>query len=132
MRSFNSGDCVLVLLPVAGAALQARFSGPYMVDRKLSDTNFLIPPLDRKKKSRVVYINMLKWYIDRTSCGNLATIVAPVASVSVLSPSYDPQDDGLEDQRSSLLGARLKNSKVMNDLDSYLAHLSGPAKPETH
>ncbi len=38
-RSFQSGDQVLVLLPNPGSALTARFTGPYNVVRKLSDTD---------------------------------------------------------------------------------------------
>lgn len=30
-RSFQSGDCVLALLPVAGSVLYARFLGPYVI-----------------------------------------------------------------------------------------------------
>lgn len=78
-RSFQSGDRVLVLLPVAGSALQAKFSGPYMVDRKLSETDYLIHTPNRKKKKCVVHINMLKQYIDRKKCPNLAPVVAPIA-----------------------------------------------------
>lgn len=58
MRSFNSGDRVLVLLPVAGSALQAQFLGSYGMDRKLSEKNYLIQTSDRKKRSRVVHINV--------------------------------------------------------------------------
>ncbi len=32
-RSFNKGDMVLVLLPVPGSALRAKFSGPYVIVR---------------------------------------------------------------------------------------------------
>lgn len=38
-RSFQVGDLVLVLLPIPGSALQARFSGPYPVEQKLSETD---------------------------------------------------------------------------------------------
>lgn len=41
-RAFSAGDEVLVLLPVVGSALQARFTGPYVVDSKLSETNYVI------------------------------------------------------------------------------------------
>lgn len=34
-HSFNQGDMVLVLLPVPGSALQAKFSGSYVIDAKL-------------------------------------------------------------------------------------------------
>lgn len=36
-QSFQTGDNVLVLLPIVGSSLQARFSGPYVMERKLSD-----------------------------------------------------------------------------------------------
>lgn len=36
-RRFEPGDKVLVLLPIIGSALQARFSGPYVMERRLSD-----------------------------------------------------------------------------------------------
>ncbi len=42
VRNFQAGDSVLVLLPVPGSALQARFTGPYTIERKLSDTNYIV------------------------------------------------------------------------------------------
>lgn len=36
-RTFQEGDRVLVLLPVVGSTLQAKFCGPYVVDQKLSE-----------------------------------------------------------------------------------------------
>lgn len=40
--SFQPGDSVLFLLPVPGSALQARFAGPYVVEKRLSDTDHII------------------------------------------------------------------------------------------
>lgn len=57
---FVPGDKVLVLLPVLGSALQARFSGPYEVESKLSETDYVICTPDRRRKTRVCHINMLK------------------------------------------------------------------------
>lgn len=57
VRSFEAGDQVLVLLPIPGSGLQARFSGPYVVERKLSDIDFVIYTPDRKRSSRVCHIN---------------------------------------------------------------------------
>ena len=59
-RNFLPGDFVLVLLPVVGSCLQAKFCGPYEVERKMSDTDYVIKTPDRKKKSRVCHVNMLK------------------------------------------------------------------------
>ena len=39
-RSFKSGDKVLALLPIPGRPLQARYFGPYTVEKKASDINY--------------------------------------------------------------------------------------------
>ena len=36
------GDRVLSLLPIPGKPLQARYYGPYTVDKKLSDVNYIV------------------------------------------------------------------------------------------
>lgn len=59
-RTLQVGDQVLVLLPVSGHTLSARFSGPYEVHKKLSETDYVIHTPDRKRQSRVCHINMLK------------------------------------------------------------------------
>ena len=41
-RCFEPGDRVLVLFPVVGNHLQAKYSGPYKVVKKISDTNYLV------------------------------------------------------------------------------------------
>ena len=38
-KSFKSGDKVLALLPIPGRPLQARYFGPYTVEKKASDLN---------------------------------------------------------------------------------------------
>ena len=40
----------------------ATFSGPYEVESKLSDVNYLMKMPDRRRKKRVCHINMLKRY----------------------------------------------------------------------
>ena len=52
-RSFAPEDQVLVLLPIPGSSLSARFSGPYLVEKKLSDSNCVIKTPDRRRSSRV-------------------------------------------------------------------------------
>lgn len=61
-RSFSPGDHVLVLLPVHGSSLQARFSRPYIVTRKVSDRDYLVSTPDWRRQSRLCHINMLKPY----------------------------------------------------------------------
>lgn len=47
-RVFEPGNHVLVLLPIPGSGLQTRFSGPYVVEGKLSDTDYVVHTPDRK------------------------------------------------------------------------------------
>ena len=61
------GDKVLVLLPIPGRPLQARYYGPYTVDKKLSDVNYTVNTPGRRKQKQLCHINMLKKYIDRDS-----------------------------------------------------------------
>ena len=57
---FKPGDRVLVLYPVVGNTLQAKYSGPYKVVKKISDTDYLVKTPGRRKETQVCHINMLK------------------------------------------------------------------------
>ncbi|KAJ8040086.1 hypothetical protein HOLleu_14281 [Holothuria leucospilota] len=67
-REFKPGDKVLVFLPVSGQPLQARFQGPYVIERKVSDTDYVILTPDKRKSKRVCHINMMKKYYEREDC----------------------------------------------------------------
>ncbi len=54
-RSFAVGNQVLVLLPVPGSALSVRFSGPYEILEKKSDTDYVVRTPDRKRQKRLSY-----------------------------------------------------------------------------
>ena len=41
-RFFQPGESVLVFLPIPGSVLHARFAGHYVVEKKLSDTDYVI------------------------------------------------------------------------------------------
>ncbi len=47
-RKFNPADLVIVLLQVPGSVFAAKFSGLYTVERKLSDTDYVIGTPDRQ------------------------------------------------------------------------------------
>lgn len=49
-RRFQPGESVLVLLPIPGSALQAKFSGPYVIEQKLSETDYVVGTPDRRRK----------------------------------------------------------------------------------
>lgn len=50
MKSFAVDDQVLVLLPVPGSALSARFSGPYEILEKKNDTDYVVRTPDRTRQ----------------------------------------------------------------------------------
>ncbi|XP_039460221.1 uncharacterized protein LOC120435199 [Oreochromis aureus] len=74
-------ECMVSLLQcnLVGKAQEAKFSGPYVVERKLSETDYVVLTPDRKKKSRVCHINMLKEYVGRERSG-LSPAVSPIVN----------------------------------------------------
>ncbi|KAK0145445.1 Retrovirus-related Pol polyprotein from transposon 297 [Merluccius polli] len=112
-----------------GSSLQSRFSGPYTVDRKISDTDYVVHTPDRKRKSRVCHINMLKRYFSRMS-ELPQTPAAPVMSVSMVPTQYNLADDGLAEKSGLMPAARLRNSEVLGELENFLSHLSASARAD--
>ena len=76
-RCFKFGDKVLALLPFPGKPLQARYFGPYTVEKKASDLNYIITTPDRRKQKQLYHINMLKENVDRDGSN-----IAPVNVIS--------------------------------------------------
>uniref|UniRef100_A0A3B3WI04 Gypsy retrotransposon integrase-like protein 1 n=1 Tax=Poecilia mexicana TaxID=48701 RepID=A0A3B3WI04_9TELE len=135
-RHFQPGDKVLVFLPVEGASLQARYSGPYVVTRKVSDTDYIISTPDRVRRSRLCHINMLKEYHERDennsvalslSSGDMPLPSDPTAAQSVQASSLEelssPESD-IDHPSEAMLRGRLKNSEMLVNLDACLSHLS--------
>ena len=52
-REFNPGDKVLVLLPIHGDPLQARYSDPYTIERKVNEVDYVVNTPDRRKERTV-------------------------------------------------------------------------------
>ena len=57
--NFKPGQKVLALLPVPGNPLNVRFFGPYVIERKLSDLNYVVVNPDRRKQTQLCHVNML-------------------------------------------------------------------------
>ncbi|XP_028847201.1 uncharacterized protein LOC114796860 [Denticeps clupeoides] len=129
-RSFQPGDRVLVLLPLMGSALQAKFSGPYVVESQLSDTDYVVRTPDRKRKMRVCHVNMLKKYVMRDSDATQDNVDPPGKGAAVLSvasmpllDAYSPEEDGLYLGNVPVSSPRLHNSVILQNLDAHLSHL---------
>lgn len=134
-RTLQKGDQVLVFLPVMGDSLSARFSGPYRVEKKLSDTDYVIHTPDRRRHSRVCHINMLKLYRFRDTeiptkqeAGSMVTTGPVVSSVPAVvlfeqCPAKHVDDDGLKVPVAPQGCPRLANSEKLKSLHTDLCHL---------
>ena len=73
-RQLRTGDKVLILLPVPGEPLRAKFCGPYEVEKKVNDLNYVVSTPDRRKTKRLCHINMLKQYFERQDKAQVASV----------------------------------------------------------
>jgi len=64
-RSFDIGQMVLVLLPVPGKALHAKYQGPFKIIGKRGPVDYVIEMPNSRRKHRVCHVNMLKAYVPR-------------------------------------------------------------------
>ena len=116
-RTLQPGDKVLALLPVPGHSLHARYSGPYTVQRKLNDLDYVIATPDRRKTTQLCHINMLKLYCDRQA-DKTKSVPEKQTLVCVR------QTNENEDVELPGCSARLKNSQILNKLNEKLCHLA--------
>ncbi|XP_068213400.1 uncharacterized protein [Palaemon carinicauda] len=113
MRHFDPGDRVLVLLPMPGNPLKARFSGPWKVLKKLNDVNYLIETPERRRKTQIFHITMLKPFVSRE-------VEVDVETVSLVEVEVDP----MVDIKLSVGPDGLSNnSNILNNLDVKFQHL---------
>lgn len=125
VRDFQAGDSVLALLPVPNSPMHARFAGPYKIEKKLSDTNYAVLTPDRRRKSRVCHVNMLKAYVAR-DVPEVNPSAAIVTTTNVVEPSLigaleTGEVTGKDVQASC---GRFSNSSILATLPSHLSYLS--------
>ena len=88
-RKFKPGDKVLALLPIPGKPLQARYFGPYTIDKITSDLNYIINTPGRRKSKQMCHVNMLKQYFDRES--SISKPITVVNTVPQESNVFEPE-----------------------------------------
>ena len=133
-RCFEPEASVLVLFPVVGNPLQTKYSGPYKVVKKNSDTNYFVRTPGRRKETQMCQINMLKAYHEK-----LAKLVTFSNKLGLENPTpvlrrnqtysegcADLEAEKEEDTESEVrlgndqLPIKLKNSQILNDLSTKL------------
>lgn len=135
-RNFTVGEKVLVLLPAPGSALAARFAGPYVIKSKLSDTDYIIHTPERRRKTWLCHVNMLKFYLcpaDKMEASNLSSECKLQAErLSMLSHTLASKDgdDGLTMSTELLNGGSLKIFEILRGLPSQLSYLSNDQRQD--
>ena len=129
-RCFEPGDRVLVLFSVVGNPLQAKYSGPYKVVKKISDTNYLVKTPDRRKETQVCHINMLKAYHEKpkpelVTLNNRLGLESPTHSKDCVGQVAEKEEDTESEVRlgNDQQPIKLQNSQILNDLGTKLSHL---------
>ena len=136
-RCFEPGDRVLVLFPVVGNPLQAKYSGPYKVVKKISDTNYLVKTPGRRKETQVCHINMLKAYYEKpkpelVTLNNRLGLESPTHSKDCVGQVAEKEEDTESEVRleNDQQPIKLQNSQILNDLGTKLSHLPSVQRKE--
>jgi hypothetical protein len=124
VRIFQPGDKVLVFLPVPGQPLKAKYCGPYEIDTKINNLNYIVKTPGRRKQNRVCHVNMLTPYLERKNeCES--KIAATLANVEGSQKAHDKPDVDQSFSFATLKQpVKLNNSDISANLDSKMAHLT--------
>ena len=126
-RKFKPGDKVLALLPIPGRPLQARYFGPYTIDKKTSDLNYIINTPGRRKNKQMCHVNMLKEYFDRDS--SISKPITVLNTVPQESNVFEPEVNSDFIDKSDPCPSKLENSDILKNLNNKLSHLE-PSQQE--
>ncbi|KAK3106890.1 hypothetical protein FSP39_002127 [Pinctada imbricata] len=130
-RVFKPGDKVLVFLPIPGHPLQARYFGPYEIESKISDVNYVVKTPGRRKEKRVCHVNMLKEYFDRSD-RNFVKPVSTLANVNTFENCVESECNEETVEKDFAQSVRLKNSEILTNPEVKLGHLTVHQKEEVH
>ncbi|KAK4328732.1 hypothetical protein Pmani_000873 [Petrolisthes manimaculis] len=111
----------------------SKFCGPYKVLKKESSVNYLISTPDRRKKTRLVHINLLKEYKSRDVAVTELTAESQCLVVTS-SPDVEESDitrcshlvepnDHEEERANAVVEPVLHNSQVLKNPGENLTHL---------
>lgn len=86
------GQKVLLLLPTSYNGLLAKWQGPYEVLRKMGPTNYEISLPDRRKKSQIFHINLLRPWQEKKGPLSEQLWARAVEEEEELDEQYFPND----------------------------------------
>ncbi|XP_074653661.1 uncharacterized protein LOC141907818 [Tubulanus polymorphus] len=132
-REFKKDDKVLVLFPLKGHPFKAKFHGPYVVQEKVNDVNYIVSTPDRRKATQLCHVNMLKRYIDRPQSVGMISI-AENNSNEICISNYieDPLhlESDFDSSKLVPIAPGFNNSKAINNIDEKVCHLGSKEKDQ--
>ena len=121
-RCFQPGDKVLILLPIPGHTLQARYCGPYIIEEKVNEVDYVVKTPEQRKQRRLYHINMLKAYYEKSPCVQDKHVpVTPAVLTTTV--RFSQEGEGPSEATLSRSELRMRNSDVLANLDKKLSHL---------
>ena len=113
-----------MLFPEKGQPLSAKFSGPYKVLKKVSNTTYVISTPDKRRPQRLSHVNSMKSYVTAPVSPSSAPVCANVI------PDFDEDRDVLFDLDASTLGVWRLNPDVLTGLEEKLNHIPGEQRSD--
>jgi hypothetical protein len=146
-RAFQVGDEVLVLLPMPGSPLRAKFSGPYVITRRTGDVDYEVSTPDRRRKKQLCHVNLLKPYQSREAkvpCDTSQEVKVPrdkdpavvLTTTTEDTPVEDwegpaiPPDDWGDPQGTPYCPPKLANCEILTTIENQLMHLTAEQRVE--
>lgn len=110
---------MLALLPLLGHPLQAKYHGPYVVERKVGALDYVIATPDHQKQRQLCHVNMLKEYNEQDH-DKMKTYAVVVTSDHC---KQEVEEFEVEPESLSDNGVRFNNSAILANLRNKLDHL---------
>ncbi|XP_076062441.1 uncharacterized protein LOC143037773 [Oratosquilla oratoria] len=114
-------------LKAATHPFQARYDGPFQIVDRVGDANYVVYTPGRRKKKRLVHVNLLKPYRVRKSKEREENVEPSLAACVVVPTCDNDQKDNFPELQSGLY-AKVDNSTILYDPSTKLGHLSNDQK----
>ncbi|XP_076047361.1 uncharacterized protein LOC143028891 [Oratosquilla oratoria] len=93
---------------------QAKYDGPFQIVVRVGEANYVVYTPDRRKKKRIVHVNLLKPYRMRKKKEREASVEPPLPTCVVVSACDIDQEDSFSELQSGLY-IKVDNSTILSD-----------------
>jgi len=123
VRAFKEGELVLALLPIHKQPLCSKYHSPFRVMKRTSEVNYIIETPERRKKKRLVHVNLLKKYHSREDTG-ANRVKAKTVALIVTNTCDVSEGNSDKEGTNSIVEPNLKNSIILDNPECKLVHLA--------